>query len=86
MDFDVTPMLHRKMRNKTDTIAKSIQGHLMESQADKMLVCLDHMESIEEHIAKIESVVLKLVQPYIPQIELILSLPSIKDLKSANFS
>jgi transposase len=83
MDFDVTPMLHGKMRNKTDTIAKSIQGYLTELQADKMRVCLDHIESIEEHIAEIESVVLKLVQPYMSQIELILSLPSIKDIFTA---
>ncbi|WP_245917439.1 transposase [Bacillus canaveralius] len=52
-------------------------------QADKMRVCLDHIDSIEKHIADIESVVLKLVQPYLPQIELILSLPGIKDIFTA---
>lgn len=82
-DFDVSSMLHGRMKHKTDTIVKSIQGHLTEPQADKMRVCLDHIDSIEKHIADIESVVLKLVQPYMRQIELILSLPSIKDIFTA---
>lgn len=83
LDFDVSSMLHGRMKHKTDTIVKSIQGYLTEPQADKMRVCLDHIDSIEKHIADIESVVLKLAQPYMPQTELILSLPSIKDIFTA---
>jgi transposase len=62
---------------------KSIHGHLTKPQADKMRVCLDHVDSIERHIADIEHVVLELVQPYLPQIQLMLSLPSIKDIFTA---
>jgi transposase len=82
-DFDVSSMLHGRMKDKTETIVKSIHGNLTKPQADKMRVCLDHVDSIEKHIADIESVVLELVQPYLPQIELILSLPSIKDIFTA---
>jgi transposase len=82
-DFDVSSMLHGSMKNKAETIVKSIHGNLTKPQADKMRVCLDHVDSIEKHIANIESVVLDLAQPYLPQIELILSLPSIKDIFTA---
>jgi transposase len=82
-DFDVSSMLHGSMKDKAGTIVKSIHGNLTKPQADKMRVCLDHVDSIEKHIADIESVVLDLVQPYLPQIELILSLPSIKDIFTA---
>ncbi|MBW8347956.1 IS110 family transposase [Bacillus sp. IITD106] len=82
-DFDVLTMLHGRMKNKTDTIVKSIQGNLTEPQANKMRVCLDHIDNIEKHIADIERVVLTLVQPFMPQIELILSLPGIKDIFTA---
>lgn len=82
-NFDVSSMLHGSMKHKTKTIVKSIQGNLTEPQTDKMSVSLDHMESIEKHISDIESVVLKLVQPYLPQVELILSLPGIKDIFKA---
>ena len=82
-DFDVSPMLHGSMKDKAETITKSINGHLSKPQADKMRVCLDHFGSIEKHIADIEKVVLALAQPYLPQIELILSMPSINDVFTA---
>jgi transposase len=82
-DFDVSPMLHASMQDKAETITKSINGNLTKPQADKMRVCLHHFENIEKHIEDIERVVLGLAQPYLPQIEIILSLPSIKDVFTA---
>lgn len=81
--FDVSTMLHKSMKHKTETLVKSIDGNLTKPQADKMQVCLDHIDSIKKHITDIESAVLELAQPYMPQIELILSLPSIKDIFTA---
>ncbi|WP_040982247.1 IS110 family transposase, partial [Oceanobacillus jeddahense] len=82
-NFDVSEMLHGSMKDKTDIITKSIQGNLTKSQADKMRVSLQHMDNIKKHIADIESVVLKLSQPYLPQIEILLSMPGIKDIFTA---
>lgn len=82
-DFDVSLMLHASMQDKAETITKSINGNLTKPQADKMRVCLSHFDNIEKHIADIEKVVLGLAQPYLPQIDLILSLPSIKDIFTA---
>jgi len=78
-DFDVSSMLHGSMKHKAETIEKSIHGNLTKPQADKMRVSLDHMDSIKKHIDDIESVILKLAQPYWSQVEIILSLPGIKD-------
>ena len=82
-DFDVSSMLHASMQDKAETITKSINGNLTKPQADKMRVCLHHFESIEKHIDDIELIVLGLAQPYLPQIEILLSLPSIKDVFTA---
>lgn len=82
-DFNVSSMLHGSMKDKAETIVKSIHGNLTKPQADKMRVCLDHVDSIEKHIADIESVVLDLVQPYLSQIQFILSLPGINDIFTA---
>ncbi|MDD2476745.1 MAG: IS110 family transposase [Dysgonamonadaceae bacterium] len=82
-DFDILSMLHGKLKDKANTITKSINGNLTKPQADKMRVCLNHFDNIEKHIADIEKVVLGLAQPYLPQIELILSMPSIKDVFTA---
>lgn len=82
-DFDVSQMLHTRMREKAETITKSIDGNLTKPQADKMRVCLGHFENIEKHISELETVILGLSQPYMQQIEIILSLPSIKDIFTA---
>ncbi|MBN4050895.1 IS110 family transposase [bacterium AH-315-K05] len=82
-DVDVSSMLHGRMQKKAETIKKSINGYLTKPQADKMRVCLDHFDNIGKHIADIESIVLDLVQPYLPQIEIILSLPSVKSVFTA---
>ena len=82
-DFEVSSMLHGKMKDKAETITKSINGNLTKPQADKIRVCLNHYGNIENHIADIETVVIGLAQPYLPQIELILSMPSVKDVFTA---
>ena len=82
-DFEVSSMLHGSMKDKAETITKSINGNLTKPQADKMRVCLNHFGNIEKHIADIETVVLGLTQPYLPQIELILSMPSVNDVFTA---
>src|SRR5665647_441148 len=64
-DFDVSSMLHSSMRDKAETITKSINGNLTKPQADKIRVCFEHLDNIEECVANIESAVVGLVQPYL---------------------
>ena len=82
-DFDVSSMLHKSMRDKADTIRKSIDGNLTKPQADKMRICFNHFDNVDKHIEDIEKVVLDLAKPYLPQINIIMSLPSIKDIFTA---
>lgn len=82
-NFDVASMLHGKMKASTETITKSINGTLSQVQTDKMRVCFSHYDSIETCIANIESAVLELCNPFMEQIEIILTLPSVKDVFTA---
>ncbi|MDF9409856.1 MAG: Transposase IS116/IS110/IS902 family protein [Pelotomaculum sp. PtaB.Bin013] len=82
-DFDVVPMLHSSMKKNAEDIAKSINGNLTKPQAEKMAVCLSHLQSIDKLKLEIESAVLKLIEPYQEQISLILTLPGIKDIYTA---
>lgn len=82
-DFDVVPMLHSSMKKNAEDIAKSINGNLTKPQAEKMAVCLSHLQSIEKLKMEIESAVLKLIEPYQEQISLILTVPGIKDVYTA---
>jgi len=82
-DFDVKPMLHKSMEDKAETISKSINGNLTRPQAEKMRICFNHFDDIETHIADLECVILDLAKPYMSQIKLIMSMPSIKNIFTA---
>lgn len=82
-DFDVVPMLHSSMKKNAGDIDKSINGNLTNPQAEKMAVCLSHFQNIDKHKVAIESAVLKLIEPYQQQINLILTIPGIKDIYTA---
>lgn len=82
-DFNISQMLHGSMKDKTETITKSIDGNLTKPQADKMRICFAHYDNIEKHISDIEKVILGLVEPYLSQLDIIMSLPGIKDVFTA---
>ena len=83
IDFNVVPLLHGSMKANAEEIAKSINGNLTKPQADKMSVCLAHLEDIDKHKTVIESAALDLIEPYREQINLILTVPGIKDIYTA---
>lgn len=82
-EFDVEPLLHKNMKTDPETVAKAINGNLTEPQAEKMRICFNHLDDIKTHISVLESVVLDLAQPYISEINLIMSMPGIKNIFTA---
>ena len=82
-DFDVEPLLHGSMRDKKEMITKSINGNLTKPQAEKMRICFNHFDNIEKLKADLESVILNMIEPFMKQIELILTIPGIKDTFTA---
>jgi transposase len=48
-----------------------------------MRICFNHLDDIKTHISILESVVLDLAQPYISEINLIMSMPGIKNIFTA---
>jgi len=83
ISFDVAPLLDKRMKATAEEVTKSIQGNLTKPQAEKINVCLDHMDEIDKHIAAVESAVLELAEPYMEQVKLLLTVPGIKDVFTA---
>ena len=81
--FDVSPLMHKRMKASAEEVSKSIQGTLTKPQAEKMSVCLAHLDDIDKYKASIESAVLELAEPYMEQIELLLTIPGIQDIYTA---
>jgi len=82
-NFDVSAMMHGNMKASAEEITKSLQGTLTKPQAEKIGVCLNHMSEIDAHKQIIESAVLELAEPYMEQVELLLTVPGIKDVYTA---
>jgi len=81
--FDVAPLMHKGMKASAEEISKSIQGTLTKPQAEKISVCLAHLDDIDKYKTVIESAVLELAEPYQEQIKLLLTIPGIKDVYTA---
>lgn len=81
-DFDFLPLLHGSMRKKKNEIALAIDGALSEVQADKITLCLSHMEDIKSYIAQIEENALHLAASYAGAIAIIQSVPGIRQLSA----
>jgi len=79
-DFDFRPLLHGSMLKKQDEIALAIDGTINEVQANKIALCLRHMDSIKSYIAQIEATAMRLAAPYSAAMELIRSVPGISQL------
>ena len=81
--FDVLPLLHPSMHGKAEVISQSIQGTLTPPQADKIELCLKHLDSVKSLKSDIEDILLKLAAPYFTQLELLLTMPGIKNVFTA---
>ena len=81
---DITPLLRKNLKSLPEEILKSINGNFDESQSSKMNIVLKHYDSINECINELEEQILKLAIQYSTEINLLLTVPGIKEI-SATF-
>ena len=79
---DIIPLLRKNLKSSPKDIFKSINGNFDESQASKMSVCLKHYDSINLCIDLLEEQILKLAFKYKAEINLILTIPGIKEISA----
>lgn len=77
--FDVTPFVHRRCKTPIAQIQKAVDGIFTHEQAEKLRIIRSHMDALEKHKAELESLILEIAQNYLPQIELLMSVPGIHD-------
>jgi len=81
-NFDVTPFVDRRCRTPIEEIQLSIDGAISPEQAEKLKVIRSHMTSLQLCKANIESAILNIAEPFLPQINLVASVPGIKDFSA----
>ena len=81
--FDVTPYVHGRCKTPIPEIQAAIDGAICMEQAEKLKIIRSHMDNLELCKLNLESVVLSIAQKYLPQLELILTVPGISDMLTA---
>lgn len=81
-NFDVTPFVDRRCKTPIEEIQLSIDGTISHEQAEKLEVIRSHMDAVELCKLNLESAILALAEPLLPQINLVLSVPGIKDFSA----
>lgn len=79
---DITPLMHGHLKSSPEEILKSINGNFDESQSSKMNIVLKHYDSINECINELEEQILKLALKYSAEINLLLTVPGIKEISA----
>lgn len=79
---DITPLLRKNLKSSPEEILKSINGNFDESQSSKMNIVLKHYDSINECIDELEEQILKLALKYSTEINLLLTIPGIKEISA----
>lgn len=79
---DITPLLCKNLKSSPEEILKSINGNFDESQSSKMNIVLKHYDSINECINELEEQILKLAIQYSTEINLLLTVPGIKEISA----
>lgn len=77
--FDIEPLIHASMKKKLPQLELAIDGFINPTQAGKIKVIKNHYEDLQACKNDIEQIILELAKPHQLYIDLILSMPSIKD-------
>jgi len=80
--FDVTPFVDRRCKTPIEEIQLAIDGNISPEQAEKLKIIRSHMDSLELCKANLESAILFLAEPLLPQINLVSTVPGIKDFSA----
>lgn len=79
---EIKPLLRKNLKASPEDILRSATGNLTYEQNSKMQICLKHYDSLITCIQEIDALVLELVLPYKRQLELLLTIPGIRDISA----
>ena len=81
--FDVSRFVDGRCKTPIDEIQAAVDGSFNQWQAEKLKVILSHMNDLGKCKALIEDLILRLAEPYMHQVELLLTVPGISDVMTA---
>lgn len=80
--FDVKPYLTKGIKASPDEIQAAVDGVMCANQAEKLRIIRYHMDSLALCKANLESVILGLAQKFLPQVNLVSTVPGIQSFSA----
>jgi transposase len=80
--FDVTPYLTKGIKASVEDIQNAVDGKMCAEQAEKLRIIRSHMDNLELCKMNLESLILFVVEKYLPQLNLVLTVPGIQTFSS----
>ena len=81
-NFDVTPFVDKRCKTPIEEIQLSIDGNISHEQTEKLKIIRSHMDNLATCKLNLESVILALAEPFLPQINLVSTVPGIKEFSA----
>lgn len=81
--FDIKSLVHGSVKEKLPELELAIDGLITPEQAGKIKIIKQHYEDLEARKSDLESIILSLAESYSEEINLILTVPSFKNIFSA---
>lgn len=81
--FDVAPFVDGRCQTPIAQIQEAVDGSFAPQQAEKLKIIRNHMDFLEKLKLNVESEVLGIAKNYLPQIELLLTVPGISEPMTA---
>jgi len=76
--FDVKPYLTKNHKASVEDIQAAVDGAMCDEQAEKLRIVRSHMDALQLCKLNLESLILSVAEKFLPQINLILTVPGIK--------
>lgn len=82
-NFDIKSLIHGSMDHKIPELKLAIDGFITPEQVGKLAVIKQHYEDLKARKANLEKLILSLAEPYTEEINLLMTVPSIKNIFTA---
>jgi len=80
--FDVKPYLTKGLKASSEEIQAAVDGVMCANQAEKLRIIRSHMDSLALCKANLESEILSVAQKFLPQINLVSTVPGIQSFSA----
>jgi transposase len=80
--FDVTPYLTKGIKASVEDIQNAVDGKMCAEQSEKLRIIRSHLDNLELCKMNLESLILFVVEKYLPQLNLVLTVPGIQAFSS----